>query len=168
MNQTSHRAQQDVNANYQQLLSSQKTLLLSTTSKLGKPECSYAPFVRDEAGIMYIFVSNLATHTRNMLDTLLVSVMFIQSENQSSNLFARERVIFDCTIQEIPRSDTQFPEIMSAMKDALGETIDLLMSLADFHLLALVPEKGRYVAGFGKAFPLDLKNGVVIEQANQS
>lgn len=142
--------------NYQQLIKSQKTLILSTITRQGKAESSYAPYVRDEKGRFYIFVSELATHTHNMLNTKSASILFIQPEEQTKNLFARERVVFDCSISEVQKQDKCYYKQMLIMKDKFGETVDLLQSLPDFHLLALTPVNGKYIAGFGKAFSINL------------
>ena len=45
------------------------------------------------------------------------------------------------------------------MNDQFGETVELLRSLPDFHLLALTAVKGRYIAGFGKAFVINMADG---------
>lgn len=47
---------------------------------------------------------------------------------------------------------------MLIFKERFGETVDLLQSLPDFHLLALTPVSGKYIAGFGKAFSIDTDN----------
>ncbi len=147
------RLQPSDNAN--QLIHSQQTLLLSTASASGQPECSYAPYVRDEQGVFYIFVSELAVHTQNMLDTSLASIMFIQPEQQAQNIFARERVVFECSVQAVQQQTPCFDSQLQAMKDKFGETIDLLRNLSDFHLLALTPVNGKYIAGFGQAFSIN-------------
>jgi len=147
--------QNEYKENYQQLIQSQQTLLLSTVTEQGKPESSYAPYVRDEAGVFYIYVSELASHTKNMLQNQQASILFIQPEKECKNLFARERVIFDCSINEVQREDECYYKQMLIMKEQLGETVELLQSLPDFHLLALTPVNGKYIAGFGKAFSID-------------
>jgi putative heme iron utilization protein len=145
--------------NYRQLIQDQQTLLLATVSDQGEPECSYAPYVKDQNNVFYIFVSELAIHTKHMLQTLKVSVLFIKPEQKTKNFFARERVVFDCTVSEISQDDELYNLQLDKMNDQFGETVGLLRSLSDFHLLALTPRKGRYVAGFGKAFAINLADG---------
>jgi len=152
-------SQQEHIRNYQQLILSQQTLILSTVTEQGKPESSYAPYVRDEQGVFYIYVSELAPHTQNMLKTATASILFIQPEKECKNLFARERVVFDCSISEVQKQDECYYKQMLIMKEKLGETVELLQSLPDFHLLALTPINGKYIAGFGKAFSIDMENG---------
>jgi len=147
---------------YQALIQQQQTMLLSTVNEQGEAESSYAPYVRDEDGVFYIYVSDLASHTQNMLQHGKASVLFIQSENQASNLFARERVTFQCAVKEIQANAEIYPVQLSKMKQCLGETIELLAGLSDFHLLALQPVSGRYIKGFGKAYTVDVTSGQVL------
>lgn len=56
----------DLARRYRELMASQQTLLLSTASANGVPDISYAPFVRDDAGNFYIYVSEMASHTANL------------------------------------------------------------------------------------------------------
>ncbi|MFK5950701.1 MAG: pyridoxamine 5'-phosphate oxidase family protein [Methylococcales bacterium] len=146
------------NESYRKLVQSQQTLILSTVTTEGKPESSYAPYVRDEQGVFYIYVSELATHTQNMLKTAFASILFIQAEKECKNLFARKRVVFDCSIKEVKSQDECYYKQMLIMKETFGETIELLQSLSDFHLLALTPVNGKYIAGFGKVFSINLES----------
>ncbi len=159
MSDIDKQEQEEHTQNYQQLIKNQQTLLLATVSTHAEPECSYAPYVTDEHKVFYIFVSELATHTKNMMDTQKASILFIKPEQETKNFFVRERVIFDCTISEIQQDDELFNRQLSRMNDQFGETVELLRSLSDFHLLALTPVKGRYIAGFGKAFTIDMADG---------
>lgn len=137
-----------------QLILKQKTLLLATCSVEGHADISYAPYVKD-GGRFYIFVSELAKHTKNLLQHPQASVMFIQAEAEASSLFARQRLTLECLAQEISKSDPLYTQQLDAMTTQLGEILHLLRSLPDFHLFALTPSHGQFVAGFGKAFTVD-------------
>ena len=156
MDKSNNDAQEDHTRKYRELILSQETLLLSTVTELGEPECSYAPYIRDQQGVFYIYVSELATHTSNMLQKGSASVLFIRPENETKNIFARERVVFKCKVSEVQSSDEQYDKQLLKMKHKFGETVDLLCSLPDFHLLALTPLNGKYIAGFGQAFVINL------------
>jgi heme iron utilization protein len=145
----------------QELLASQQTLLLSTASITGIPDLSYAPFVRDGSGCFYIFISELAAHTDNLLTNPQASVMFVRPESESNNLFARERAIFDCSVKEINREDDSYSMHLKALQDQFGEIVGVLRSLSDFHLFALFPISGRYVAGFGQAYTISVRDGTL-------
>lgn len=141
---------------YRHLIDAQQTLLLSTCSAERQPEISYAPFVRDEHGHFYIFISELAKHTQNLLQNPKASILFIEPEPGCRNLFARERVIFDCGARAIAPDDPFYHRRLRAMEDKFGNVVALLRTLPDFHLIELTPETGHYVAGFGKAYAIDL------------
>lgn len=138
------------------LMAARQTLLLSTISASGAPDISYAPFARAEDGCFYIFVSELAQHTVNLSNNLKASIMLIRPEAESRNLFARERAVFSCRAREITRADPLYEPRLQALHARFGDVVELLRSLPDFHLFALAPENGRYVAGFGKAYAINI------------
>lgn len=148
-----------VGADCQALIDSQQTLLLSSVTADGAPEISYAPYVRDGLDCFYIFISDLAAHTRNLRQQGQAAVLFIRPETEARNPFARERLILECRAHELADDDPGQAEILSRLEQRFGETVALLRSLPDFHLYALTPHAGRYVAGFGKAYDLQLPAG---------
>jgi putative heme iron utilization protein len=161
MTEVSKQELEDITKRYHALIASQQTLLLSTASANGIPDISYAPFVRDYAGLFYIYVSDMACHTANLLNNPKASILFIRPESETSNLFARERVVLSCSVKEIIRDNEIYTNRIQAMLDKFGEVVSVLRSLSDFHLLALRPESGRYVIGFGRAFTINLSDGTL-------
>lgn len=159
MTEISKQELEDINKLYLELMASQQTLLLSTASAIGVPDISYAPFVRDEAGVFYIYVSEMACHTANLLNNPQASILFIRPESESPNLFARERVVLSCSVTEIIRDDAIYADRIQALQHKFGEVVSVLRSLSDFHLFALRPENGRYVIGFGRAFSINMSDG---------
>lgn len=134
---------------------SKRTLLLSTLSASGLPEISYAPYLRSEQGGFYIFISRLANHTVNLLAQPVCSVLFIENENESRNVFARERLSYACEVEEVSADSEAYDVVLDKMERHLGQTMQLLRGLPDFHLFKLNPKSGSYVVGFGKAFEVD-------------
>ncbi len=146
---------QALTAAYRSLIDSQKTLLLSTYSVAQGADISYAPFIQNDR-FFYVYVSELAKHTANMLHNQQASIMIIQPETEADNLFARERVIFNCSVQEVMCDELLYDKTLRSMQNLFGETVSILRSLTDFHLLQLIPVEGQYIAGFGKAYAIDL------------
>ncbi len=136
-----------------------QTLLLSSLSAEGTPELSYAPYVKDDQGCFYIFISELAGHTRNLLQQPACSVMFIRDESKSRNLFARERLTYVCRAEALPDAAPDRSAMLDKLQTTFGETVTLLRQLADFRLFRLTPEQGRYVVGFGRAYRVDPRSG---------
>ena len=161
MSEISAQELEDFTRRYHELIASQQTLLLSTASAFGVPDISYAPFVRDHAGLFYIFVSEIAGHTANLLTNPQASLLFIRPESECRNLFARERAVLSCSVKEIRREDEIFIARLQALQDEFGEVVNVLRSLSDFHLFALRPESGRFVIGFGRAFTINMNDGTL-------
>jgi putative heme iron utilization protein len=44
------------------------------------------------------------------------------------------------------------------LQEKFGKVVSVLCALPDFHLFELRQESGRYVAGFGQAFAIDVDN----------
>ncbi|MRI33093.1 pyridoxamine 5-phosphate oxidase [Endozoicomonas sp. OPT23] len=139
----------------QKLVDSHKTLSLSTLSESGHPEISYTPFIRSEEGEFYIFISELAHHTANLLLNPKCSILFAVPESETRNLFARERAFFNCTTEEVERGCDAFNVRLDQFQEAFGNTVELLRSMSDFHLFKLTPFNGQYTVGFGKAFTIN-------------
>jgi putative heme iron utilization protein len=161
MSEISAQELEDFARRYHELIASQHTLLLSTASAVGVPDISYAPFVRGHAGHFYIFVSEMAGHTANLLNNPQASILFIRPESECRNLFARERAVISCSVKEILRDDPIFIDRLQALQDKFGEVVSVLRSLSDFHLFALRPESGRFVIGFGRAFTINMNDSTL-------
>lgn len=128
------------------------SVLLATAAPDGTPSASYAPHLVNSDGSIWIFVSELAAHTQNLKQNPRASLLFIQNEQDTKNLFARQRLSLRCSVEEIPRSSEAADDILSAMQDKHGQMLELLRTLPDFHLFRFDIKSGDYVAGFGKAF----------------
>lgn len=130
-----------------------QSLQLATTSDQGWPEASYATFV-DHEQRFYIYVSELAAHCANLQHHGRCSVMFIESEQAASHPFARKRLVLQCQAQEVPRDEATFVLVMDQFHAKFGKFMEVIAKLTDFHLYALTPLEGSYVAGFAKAYRL--------------
>jgi heme iron utilization protein len=131
-----------------------QTLHLGTVSAQGLPEASYAPFVAD-AGRYYVYLSELARHTANLRCNGRASVLFIESEAQAKQVFARQRLTLACTALEYPRATAPFERVLDRFEQRFGKLMEVIRPLSDFHLFELTPTSGTYVAGFARAYALD-------------
>ncbi len=138
---------------FHQFIAHFKSVMLATTDAEGNPECSYAPFIRYENNF-YIFVSELAIHTRNLLLNKKACLLFIEDEDKTKNVFARRRATIGVSATESDPASSAARSILDQMEKELGNTMQLLRGLSDFHLLALKPLEASYTAGFGKAYRL--------------
>ncbi|MBU7584499.1 MAG: pyridoxamine 5'-phosphate oxidase family protein [Nostoc sp. TH1S01] len=145
-------------AEYASFLQEFQSVIISTVSPEGIPNSSYAPFVSDEAKNIYIYISDLAAHTQNIYANPRVSILFIEDETKSNNIFARRRLTFDCTATLIERDTDTWNKVVDQLQERFGEMIEVLKSLGDFRIFLLIPSSGRFVLGFGNAYKISGDN----------
>ncbi len=135
-----------------------KSLTMATVNANGEPESSYAPFIQQD-GYFYVFLSELASHTQNLLSSkdgeANVSLFWIEPEDQARNIFARTRATVFASAEVIDRASDDGQAVLDAMEEQLGNTMQVLRGLGDFHLFRLTSKHGAYVTGFAKAFRLE-------------
>ncbi len=129
-----------------------RSLLLATSTRDGSPEASYAPYVTDQAGNLYVYVSALSRHTRNLQENPNVGLLFIEDEHVAKNIFARRRLTYVCRAERVEREGAEWTAVFALFTERFGGIMDLLRGLADFQLFRLMPRRGTYVRGFGEAF----------------
>lgn len=145
-------------AEYEKFPSEFTSIIMSTISKEGIPDASYAPFVIDDDKNIYIYVSGLATHTQNIHNHPFVSVLFIEDEVKTKQIFARRRLNFNCTANLVERESEKWQQIVDKFQIRFGELISTLRSLPDFRIFQLTPKNGRFVIGFGAAYNISSDN----------
>ncbi len=133
------------------LIDACQSLILSTCSDKGVPHISYAPFIHHEHRF-YIALSTISRHSSYIVHTPTVSILFIEDESHSSNIFARKRVTFDVSVKPIERGSIIFNGAMTLFEDKFGEMASIYKNMSDFQLFELTPVAGRAVFGFGQAY----------------
>ena len=134
-----------------ELLEPYQTTILGTLSDNDYPFSSYAPFYYD-GEVVYVFLSNIATHAQNMQTTPKASAFFIEDESITENMFRRKRISLQCNVNLISRDDSYFESVMEAFTQKQGSTLTMLMGMADFNLYALTPIYGEATFDFGEAY----------------
>jgi len=135
-----------------ELLSDYQSVVLGTQGSNGYPFSSYAPFYYDGEQI-YIFISDIATHAKNIQATQKASALFIEDENKSENIFARKRISLQCDVTTISRDEVQFKSVMQHFQNKFNTSlVTMLMGMKDFNLYVLTPIYGEATFGFGEAY----------------
>jgi hypothetical protein len=145
-------------AEYEKFPEEFNSIIISTVNKQGIPHASYAPFIMDNNKNIYIYVSGLATHTQNIHNHPFVSVLFIEDEVKTKQIFARRRLNFNCTANLVERETEKWQQIVDKFELRFGELISTLRSLPDFRIFQLIPKNGRFVIGFGAAYNISSDN----------
>ena len=136
------------------LLKTMCSLQLSTVGVDGIPHCGYTPYLYRDPGNFYIFVSQLAAHTRNLLQNNTVAIMVIADEQSTSQIFARTRVNYLCEAKRLDADNPNYGLVLDDYQQRHGKMAGLLRQLPDFVLFELQPISGQFVMGFGKAYTL--------------
>jgi heme iron utilization protein len=138
---------------FKALLGRQTVAALATLHQ-SAPAVSMVPFalLPDGSGIV-IHVSELAAHTKDMLDHPSVALLVMGSPEASGSALALPRVGFQ---GEARRCDPELPEYAQARAAYLARLPEAeeLFTFADFSVFVIRPASARYVAGPGRAMTL--------------
>lgn len=144
---------QSVWLQFQQFIETFQTAVIASLSADGEPEVSYAPVIQHQA-CFYIYISQLASHTQNLIDHPQAELLFIEDESRANNLFARERVRLKIIADLIPRDSETWQKIIALFSQQHPQMMSLLTSMQDFQLFRLTPQQAHYVAGFAQTYTL--------------
>jgi len=136
------------------LLAEYKTVSLATCDTDGVPQVSYTPVAIDAEHNIYIFVSELSEHTSNLFKRPRASLMLIEDESRTKQLFARNRLTLEGRVAPIARDHQEWAKAADVYRARFGKFFDQLAQLRDFHMFVVKPEKARIVIGFGAAFEI--------------
>ena len=125
-----------------------RSVQIASTDLDGVPDASYAPFVRCADNCFYLYVSALSTHTGNLRRSHRASLLLVQDESESRQIFARRRMTFQCEAVMVSRESLLHAKIMGMMREKFGEVMQMIEPLPDFRTFRLRPIKGSYVTGF--------------------
>ncbi len=132
-----------------------KTVVLGTAGADGEPAASVAAAILGEDLAFYAYVSGLAVHTRHLAANPRASVLLVEDEAAAGQLLARRRLTFACRARMLERTAPDFARRTGELRAKFGAVFDMLVTLPDFVLVRLEPQRGRLVVGFGAAFDVD-------------
>lgn len=137
-----------------ELTARMRSLQFATVTENGEPHCGYTPYTQD-GHTFIVFVSQLALHTRDMLETGKAAIMLIEDEQNSGQIFARCRASYQCQATPIDSANDEYEMLLDQYQQRHGKMVSLLRTLPDFVLFRLTPISGQFVMGFGKAYRLE-------------
>ncbi len=122
------------------------SFVLATINSDQLPHSSYAPFVKydDE---YYFIISESAEHYRNLKNLPKCSLMFLQDELATSNVFFRKRLTYQAVVEEV-----DVDEVKDKMIEVHGALVDMLIDKLDFHIFKATPISGVMFLGPGRAY----------------
>lgn len=140
-------------AEFRSLRDQSRNALIATQGSSQSPEASYAPIVwHDASG--YLFLSELASHTRNLRHNPAIGLLLLEDEASVQNPFARRRISLQGQVHLVAREDQRFAAVIDLFHRQFGKVMELIEPLPDFHLFRVEIHAGRYIRGFGQAYEL--------------
>jgi hypothetical protein len=137
------------------LLVRQSTVgVVSTLSKnlQGYPFGSVTPFISDSDGTLFMYISDIAQHARNLYqDSRMSLVVFDQSKSSGDqNEQARVTLVGDAKIVEPDQHQTILDRYLLRFPEANAYT-----QAHDFNMWQVDIKRVRFIGGFGKIFWLE-------------
>jgi len=132
------------------LVRAQRWAALATLDA-GRPLASMVAYALDDenAGLLF-FLSQLAQHTRNLLESPDVSLAITEPDTQDGDPQRLQRVTLAGRVEVVRRGTEAFDPAAQRYVDRFPDALPRF-ELGDFLLFRLVPEEARYVGGFARA-----------------
>lgn len=129
-----------------------QTAIIGTLDSHKHPFSSYAPYVYDE-NRFYVYISEIATHAKNLQKNPKVSLFFVEDESKTENIFARKRISLQCDSQKVARGSECFEEVLGLFSQKFdAKMVATLKKMTDFNLYEFKVTYGEATFGFGKAY----------------
>lgn len=127
----------------------------------GYPFGSVTPYMCDEQGKLYFFISDIAQHTKNLVhDKRMSLTIFDAAQTGDQNEHGRVTIVGDGSL--VPAENA---EVLLNKYIALYPEADSYRSAHDFNLWQLDPVRIRYIGGFGKIFWIEKDEWLTSEKA---
>lgn len=129
-----------------------QTAVIGTLDKNNHPFSSYAPYIYD-SNRFYVYISDIATHAKNIQANPKASLFFVEDESTTTNLFARKRISLQCDSQKIARGSERFEAVLGLFAQKFdAKMVATLKQMTDFNLYEFKVTYGEATFGFGKAY----------------
>jgi nitroimidazol reductase NimA-like FMN-containing flavoprotein (pyridoxamine 5'-phosphate oxidase superfamily) len=120
----------------------------------GEPNLAMVAYAfADDFSAFYIHVSKLGKHTRDMEIDPRVSLLIAEADDRRLDPQTLARVSIRGMAEMLPRTDPNYGRVKHLYLERFPEA-EQLFSLGDFNIWKIIPSRGRFVAGFGRAFNL--------------
>ncbi len=132
------------------LIRSQRWAALATLDE-GQPLASMVAYALDEDGTaLLFFLSQLAQHTRNLIDSPRVSLVISEPDDGDDNPQRLQRVTLTGGATIVRRGSSEFDPAALRYVDRFPDALPRF-ELGDFLLVRCVPADVRYVGGLARA-----------------
>jgi heme iron utilization protein len=121
------------------------------TSDAGEPLASMVAYALEPPGTALIFhVSQLAQHTRNLLEHSRCSLAISEQDTSEDDPQRLQRVTLTGTVSVLHRNAEEYLPAAEAYIERFPDA-QMRFELGDFLLFRFLPDDARYVGGFARA-----------------
>ncbi|HWQ14582.1 MAG TPA: pyridoxamine 5'-phosphate oxidase family protein [Roseiflexaceae bacterium] len=139
------------------LLRRQRQAALGTLAA-GAPFVSLVAFAAEpDFGGLLLHLSRLAPHTRQLLDDPRASLLVCEPDDGREDVQTLARLTLTGRASPLARDTPAFADGRALYLAKLPSSA-ALFDFADFELFRLVPERARYVGGFGRIYDLTVEH----------
>jgi len=118
----------------------------------GRPHVGQVPFApRPDLSALLIHVSGLARHTAGLTAGAPFSALLAIGDRPEEDPLALPRLTLDGRVEVLEKGSPEYEAAASIYRERLPSSA-VTFELGDFRLCELVPERGRVVGGFARAF----------------
>lgn len=133
-----------------QLLAEQRWATLACTNGV-QPHASMVAIVWHDKREILLHLSQMAAHTRNLLQQPLASIAISERDDQRADPQSLARLSLEGEVEVVERESEQFVSAKKRYLERLPES-ERLFGFADFVLFRFKPQSMRFVGGFGRAY----------------
>ncbi len=135
-----------------QLLANAKMAVLSTHSNTlpGFPFGSTVQFFANTKGQVYLFISDIAQHAKNLTHDNKLSLTVFEQQDSEDPQMSRLTLVAEAT--KFARDDSE--DLIDQFVEHFPSS-EQYKDLTDFHIWELNMVRARFIAGFGKIFWLE-------------
>jgi len=135
-----------------QLIRQQRWAALATVGGNSEPQASMVAYaVAEKADELYLHLSTLAEHTRNLQQNPRASLVVGECDDGSGDPQQRARASLSGTMHIIEPDATDYAEAKAYYLARLPDA-EQRFAFGDFRLLRFTIDKVRFVGGFAQAF----------------
>jgi putative heme iron utilization protein len=118
----------------------------------GEPDASLLPFAfRADYGAVYVQASGLARHARGLQPGATVGVLIHDDDAPDADPLQIARLTVQASVAVLDKDGNAFAEASRRFIERFPAA-EMTLGFGDFNLYELTLGRGRYVAGFARAF----------------
>ena len=138
------------------------SVVLASQNPKNEVLATYAPVIHYNDKF-FIYISEVSEHYASIKNhPNNIEMMFLEDESKAKSVILRKRLRYRVSARFIERESSEFDSVFDQFIAQSGGSggIKTIRNMTDFHMIELIPNKGRFVKGFGQAY--DIVDGKAI------